>query len=77
MGVIKPPFDIYRSNGDKDELKYGFPAFNRLVYGAVRVRTDGEKILVAVESSSSIKEYYVIKVDALGNATYLDKPSII
>jgi len=77
MGVVLGPMEVVKDDGKKVKLKKGFPAFNRLVYGSVRVRTDGERILVAVESSSSIKEYYVLKIDALGNATYMDKPSII
>ena len=76
MGVALDPVNMLRS-GKVKKLKYSFPAFTRLVYGAVRVRTDGNKILVAVESASTIKEYYVLSVDALGNATYEERPSII
>lgn len=43
-------------------------AFERLVFGAVRVRTDGERLLIAVGSASdNIKEAYAFKVDAEGN----------
>lgn len=77
MGVVKGPMEVIRNNGDVETLKDGFPAFNRLVYGAVRVRTDGHKVLVAVESSSSIKEYYLFTVDALGNIKYVKRPSIV
>lgn len=77
MGYIKPPVKLIKNSGKKKTLNKGFPGFQRLVYGVVRVRTDGEKVLVAVESSSHIKEYYLLKIDALGNATYLKRPSII
>ncbi len=77
MGVVLGPMKIIKDSGTKKELEHSFPAFQRLVYGAVRVRTDGEKLLVAVESTSRIKEYYLLQIDALGNATYLDKPSIL
>ena len=55
--------------------KYGvrvkvFFAHERLVFGAVRVRTDGERVLVATESANSnIKEAYAFKVDSGGNVT--------
>ena len=77
MGVAIKPIKVIRPSGKTETLNYSFPAFNRLVYGAVRVRSDGKKILVAVESSSAIKEYYVLTVDSLGNVSFDDKPSII
>ena len=47
-----------------------FFAHERLVFGAVRVRTDGERVLVATESANSnIKEAYAFRVDTGGNVT--------
>lgn len=47
-----------------------FQAFDRLIYGAVRVRTNGQRVLVAVESASAtIKEAYAFFVDQGGNIT--------
>jgi hypothetical protein len=46
-----------------------FFAFERLRFGVIRVRTDGERVFVAPESASdSIKEGYAIRIDAAGNA---------
>ncbi len=82
-GRIEP--ELHRSDGDggledipKKDRRGGFQAFQRLVFGAVRVRTDGHRVLVAVESASSaIKEAYAFEVDALGNLTELDRPVLI
>ena len=50
-----------------------FPAFQRLVFGAVRIRTDGERVLTAVESASTnVKEAYAFRVDTGGNITVDD-----
>ena len=47
-----------------------FFAHERLVFGAVYVRTDGERVLVATESANSnIKEAYAFRVDTGGNVT--------
>jgi hypothetical protein len=54
----------------KSQLRNRFPAFQRLVFGAVRIRTDGERVLTAVESASTnVKEAYAFTVDAGGNIT--------
>jgi hypothetical protein len=42
-------------------------AFQRLVFGAVRVRTDGERVMAAVESASDgVKEAYAFRVSENG-----------
>lgn len=52
------------------ELMAPFDAFERLVWGAVRCHTDGQRVLVAVESASAtIKEAYAFRVDATGTIT--------
>lgn len=57
----------------KSKRRGGFHAFQRLVWGAVRVRTDGERVLTAVESASAnVKEAYAFKVDTGGNVTVDD-----
>lgn len=62
----------------KNERRALFQAFERLVFGAVRVRTDGHRVLVAVESASkSIKEAYAFTVDATGQVEPQHKPSLI
>jgi hypothetical protein len=54
----------------ESELMAPFDAFQRLVWGAVRCHTDGERVLVAVESASAtIKEAYAFRVDAAGTIT--------
>ncbi|HEX9731979.1 MAG TPA: MBL fold metallo-hydrolase [Thermoanaerobaculia bacterium] len=61
-GVLKPLPPTQR--------RRGFHAFERLVWGAVRVRTDGERVLTAVESASAtVKEAYAFRVDTGGNVT--------
>lgn len=61
--------------GDLEALPAGdrkpfFFAHERLVFGAVRIRTDGERVLVATESANSnIKEAYAFLVDSGGNVT--------
>jgi hypothetical protein len=68
-GYVKP--EQHKEDGNllpKSKRRGGIHAFQRLVFGAVRVRTDGERVLVAVESASSnIKEAYAFKVDTGGN----------
>lgn len=52
----------------KSKRKPFFFAHERLVFGAVRVRTDGERVLCAVESANArIKEAYAFTVDAGSN----------
>ena len=47
-----------------------FFAHERLVFGAVRVRTDGTRVLVVTESANSnVKEAYAFLVDSGGNVT--------
>ena len=47
-----------------------FFAHERLVFGAVRVRTDGTRVLVVTESANSnVKEAYAFLVDPSGNVT--------
>ena len=73
-GGIQP--EQHKSDGTllpKSKRRGHFHAFDRLVYGAVRVRTDGERVVVAVESASAnIKEAYAFKVDSGGNVTVDD-----
>lgn len=73
-GGIQP--EKHRSDsGDLTDLpssqrKPFFFAHERLVFGAVRVRTDGDRVLVATESANSnIKEAYAFLVDSGGNVT--------
>ncbi len=77
-GKIQP--ERHREDGRllaKKDQRRAFQAFDRLVFGAVRVRTDGERVLVAVESASaSVKEAYAFKVDSGGNVT-LDEFSVL
>lgn len=64
-GVLKPL--------PASQRRPGFHAFERLVWGAVRVRTDGERVLTAVESASAnVKEAYAFRVDTGGNVTVDD-----
>jgi glyoxylase-like metal-dependent hydrolase (beta-lactamase superfamily II) len=57
----------------KSKRRPAFHGFQRLVWGAVRVRTDGEGVLTAVESASAnVKEAYAFKVDTGGNVTLDD-----
>jgi glyoxylase-like metal-dependent hydrolase (beta-lactamase superfamily II) len=52
----------------KSKRKPFFFAHERLVFGAVRVRTDGHRVLCAVESANArIKEAYAFTVDAGAN----------
>ena len=73
-GPIQP--EQHKNDGSdlpKSKQKRSFYAFDRLVYGAVRVRTDGERVLVAVESASAnIKEAYAFKVSPRGRITLDD-----
>jgi hypothetical protein len=72
-GRIQP--ELHDTNEDgtialKPESKRqnAFYAFERKVFGRVRVRTDGERVLVAVESASDgVKEAYAFRVDEAGN----------
>ena len=77
-GYVLP--EQHRDNLDllpESKRRGGIHAFQRLVFGAVRVRTDGERVLVAVESAStSVKEAYAFHVDAGGNVT-MDEFSLI
>lgn len=48
-------------------------AFQRLVFGSVRVRTDGQRVMCAVESASDgVKEAYVFRVSDAGEVTFED-----
>jgi hypothetical protein len=52
------------------QLRAAFHAFERLRFGVIRVRTDGERVLVAPESASeSIKEAYAFRVSDTGAIT--------
>jgi beta-lactamase superfamily II metal-dependent hydrolase len=54
----------------KANRKPHFFAHQRLVFGAVRVRTDGVRVLCATESANArIKEAYAFVVDSGGNVT--------
>jgi hypothetical protein len=47
-----------------------FFAFERKVFGRVRIRSDGERVFVAVESASdTVKEAYAFRVGAQGEIT--------
>ncbi len=47
------------------EAKKGFFAFSRTVYGQVKVRTDGERLLVFTDSGQAdLKEAYAYRMDA-------------
>ena len=57
----------------KSKRRPSFHAFQRLVWGAVRVRTDGSRVLVAVESANAnVKEAYAFHVDPGGGVTLDD-----
>jgi hypothetical protein len=64
-----------KSNGALEDKPKGqqqpfFFAHERLVFGAVRVRTDGTRVLVVTESANSnVKEAYAFLVDNSGNIT--------
>ena len=74
-GPIQPETHRKKNDGNLENLPAGqlkpfFFAHERLVFGAVRVRTDGERVLVATESANSnIKEAYAFTVDSGGNVT--------
>lgn len=74
-GGIAPEKHCPDDGGGLEDLPAGdrkpfFFAHERLVFGAVRVRTDGERVLVATESANSnIKEAYAFMVDSGGNVT--------
>ena len=74
-GGIRPEKHRKTASGGLEDLPAGemkpyFYAHERLVFGAVRVRTDGERVLVATESANSnIKEAYAFLVDSGGNVT--------
>ena len=77
-GGIKPEDHRGDGAGGLEDLPAGarkpfFFAHERLVFGAVFVRTDGERVLIATESANSnIKEAYAFRVDAGGNVTRED-----
>ena len=74
-GEIQPERYYKNKHGKIVSLPEGqqrgsFHAFQRLAFGAVRVRTDGERVLVAVASASdNIKEAYAFRVSAEGQVT--------
>ena len=54
----------------KSKQKGRIHAFQRLAFGAVRIRTDGNRVLCAVESANDgIKEAYAFLVDENGEIT--------
>lgn len=56
------------------QQKPGFRAFERLVYGAVRIRTDGMRLVSAVESAhANIKEAYSMEIDSGGNVKNVEQ----
>jgi ribonuclease BN (tRNA processing enzyme) len=77
-GWIDPEQHRSDAQGNLTDLPIGdqkpeFRAFERLVYGAVRVRTDGTRVVSAVESAhSNIKEAYSMEVDSGGNVTNVE-----
>ncbi len=77
-GGIRPERHRRNSGGELENRPAGdrkpfFFAHERLVFGAVRIRTDGERVLVATESANSnIKEAYAFLVDSGGNVTLDD-----
>lgn len=53
-------------------------AYNKLVFGIVHVRTDGQRVLVATHSAKDHqKESYVFHADESGNIRFVEKPSIV
>jgi hypothetical protein len=74
-GGIQPENHRSDGAGGLEDLPAGardpfFFAHERLVFGAVFIRTDGERVLVATESANSnIKEAYAFRVDSGGNVT--------
>lgn len=74
-GLIQPEQHAVAADGTVTPLPAGqqlpaFIAFQRKVFGRVRVRTDGERVLVAVESASDgVKEAYAFRVDPAGAIT--------
>jgi hypothetical protein len=74
-GPVQP--EQHRENDDGDlrnlprsEQRGVIHAFQRLIFGAVRVRTDGKRVMVAVESANDgIKEAYAFQVDEEGDIT--------
>lgn len=78
VGNVLPPVNTINKNGNFIRLLRSFHAFQRLIYGTIRVRTDGRRVLAAVESASStIKEAYVFEVDALGNIRFEESPKMV
>jgi hypothetical protein len=77
-GGILPESHRSVGSGGLEDLPVGsrrphFFAHERLVFGALFVRTDGERVLIATESAhSNIKEAYAFRVDAGGNVTRED-----
>lgn len=78
MGFVRGPVEIVKTGGRKLNLEKGFHGFQRLIFGAVRVRTDGEYVFVAVESANSrVKESYLFRVDALGSIHFEETPKVL
>lgn len=77
-GWIDPEQHQTGDDGDLEDLpkskkKPSFRAFERLVYGAVRIRTDGETIVCAVESANAnVKEAYSLVIDIGGNVSHAE-----
>jgi beta-lactamase superfamily II metal-dependent hydrolase len=74
-GGVQPEQHETTDEGDVEELpekdKRGFFfAFERLRFGVIRVRTDGQRVFVAPESASdTVKEAYAFRVEADGSIT--------
>jgi hypothetical protein len=52
--------------------------YQKLCFGIVHVRTDGERVLVATHSGRTRqKESYVFHVDESGNVSFVEEPSIV
>ncbi len=81
-GYLLPEQHKEEENGDltklsKSKQRGGIHAFQRLIFGAVRVRTDGSRVLVSVESANDgIKEAYAFYVDTEGGIVP-DKTTIL
>jgi len=74
-GPIQPEMHRQRRDGTLVDLaeskrRGSFHAFQRLIFGAVRVRTDGRRVVVAVESANDgVKEAYAFHVAPSGGIT--------
>ena len=61
----------------KNKKRGKIHAFQRLIFGAVRFRTDGDRVMVAVESANDgVKEAYAFHVDGEGEIT-MDEVTVL